>query len=225
MLKDREVDLAYTYEQYLLGNNKISKHVYFEAGKDKSEEIALIMLRYSVENLLKWTPRQMAENFGPEVIKKMKLQNIIDKIEIPSELDPKKDYFYYAHLLYPDKIPYNEKRAILNAFQNLFRLDENGEPIAKKLKKGFLEGVAGEYRLKICLQYILENEGFSTIKEMYETFSKPAGNKLLRKYKLEVPARFHFASALDFLHESLPESQKSNFYYTYFKYRNKVKKK
>ena len=176
MVKDIERDIVYTYEQHLLGNLKLTRNDFFERGQEKAEEIALIIIRFAVENLLKWSPQMMAEHFNGAVIKKMKLEKVVDKIAFPTELDQNKDYFYYAHLLYPNVVDYNDKKAIIKAFDN--SLKEGGG----KIKKGFLEGAQGTYRMKICLQHVLAKEGFTSIEEIYRTFAKPAGNTLIKKY-------------------------------------------
>ncbi len=220
------VSAIYNYDQILLGNEtRFSAH-FFEGssphGANNTKDTALSVLKYAVEDLLRWTPKMMAEYFDGEVIKKMKLQRIIEALykTVPPQLDKKRDYYWYAHLLYPDEIVIKDEDMTLKTYHDLLENKIN------KLTKGFLEGDDGEDRIRMCLLYYLgQYYPVTSIRVLYEKFAME-GNKILDAAKLAGARRNHFDHPIDFLHASLPSSQKDDFLYHYykFKYYNQLSK-
>lgn len=80
---------------------------YFKSVKDK-HQMVLIVFRYAIENILKWSPEDTRDNMNGEIIKSMKLDSLYRFMEFPDELSKTKDYFYIAHLLYPTRIKYDK---------------------------------------------------------------------------------------------------------------------
>ena len=212
------VSAIYNYDQILCGNEtRFSGHFFEDKsvhGNNNTKETALSVLRYAIEDLLRWTPRVMVDYFDGEVINTMKLGRVIEALykTVPVQLDKKKDYYWYAHLLYPDEIVINDEDLTIKTYRDLL----NGK--INKFTKGFLEGDEGEDRIRLCLLYYLSQYfPVSSIRELYARFATD-GNKILKTAKLDGARRAHFEHPLDFLHSCLPSHQKDEFYYHYYKF-------
>lgn len=89
-----------------------------------------------------------------------------------------------------------------------------------KFPKEYLNETEGHVRAGICLQYaIKEFFSFKDIVDLYVLFAdkKEALNRL-DEYKLSSACTDLYASPLDFLHHSLPVSQKDDLLYSYLRY-------
>ena len=224
-MKDLNVSALYDYDQYLLGNRPRLCSVFFEEGSPYSpstpKDSALDILRYAVEDLLRWTPKMMVEMFNGQVIKDMKLETVISTLnrEFPVQLDKKKDYYWYAHLLYPEQIPLTDDYLTIKAYKDVLNgKDKQDSKASKRLPKGFLEGDEGEGRIRLCLQYYLNSLGVNSIRGLYYDFAV-RGNKILTQAGLNQARRQHYELPIDFLHVALPEAQRDEFYYHFYKFK------
>ncbi len=213
------VSAIYNYDQTLLGREKSMMQFFFHEnlyGADGVRENALAVLRYAVEDLLRWTPKMMVDQFNGEIIRKMKLEKVILALnrDFPVQLNKKKDYFYYAHMLYPDIIRVSDEYLTIKTYKDLLA----GK--IQRLQKGFLEGDEGEGRIRLCLNYQLNLSVPTSIRGLYYDFANTQrANKILSDWKLNTARRAHYKHPIDFLHESLPEDQRDEFLYRYYKFR------
>lgn len=213
------VSAIYNYDEILIGNEtRFSGHFFEEKtahGNNSARETALSVLRYAIEDLLRWTPRMMVECFNWDVVKTMKLTRIMEALykTVPVQLDKKRDCYWYAHLLYPDEVIIRDEDLTIKTYRDL--LDDK----LNKFPKGFLEGDGGEDRIRLCLLYYLgQYFPVRSIEELYQRFAQE-GNKILKVAKLDGARRAHFDHPLDFLHSCLPDSQKDEFLYHYYRFR------
>ena len=205
--------LFYEYEQILTGKKNSFASTYFPYNADQNERLALEIFKYAIEKYLNWTPDETRLFLNAEIIKQMKLDSITRFLRFPPELDPKKDYFYIAHLMYPNIIRYNSKELILNVYKKVL----NGTLC--KFPKEYMSGTRGLMCAGICFQYMLEQYfQFSCIEELYSYFASLEGWKALKKYRLSSVCNLMFDSPLDYLNESLNEKQRNEFLYRYYKF-------
>jgi len=201
------------YDQILIGKKKSFAPTYFPFNDEQNEKLALDVFKYAVENYLEWTPEETKMYLNADIIKQMKLNFVTRFIRFPAELDPKKDFFYIAHLMYPDKIKYNTKELILNVYKKVL------DGTLCKFPKEYKEGARGFMCAGVCFQYMLEQYfQFSGIEELYEYFASSNGMKALKQYRLASMCSEMFESPLDYLHESLPNRQKNEFLYRRYKF-------
>ena len=138
----------------------------------------------------------------------MKLDKLLNKIRFPDELDPKIDLIYIVSLLYPDRIIVNEKDRILNVYKKVL----SGKMM--RLPKSFTAEPSGLLNACICLQYVLEqNYIFNSVEELYALFITPDAPKILKQYRLNNVQKDLFPFPIDYLHECLPDEQKSELLY------------
>ena len=210
---EREV-LLHEYEQVLLGNKTAVSSYYFKFGENPAETYALMIIKFAVESYLGWDPFTFRDFYSKEISEQLKLEPLMKYIEYPPELDKTVDYFYLSAMIYPEVISFSPDTLILKTYKNIL------EGKLKKFPKEYLAGSRGMMRAGICLQYMLNNFlSFSTTKDIYEFFSKPEGLKKLKEYRLAPICAEMFDYPIDYLHESLPEDQKDEFYYHYYKFR------
>lgn len=193
---------------------------YFCYNQQNNHKLALDLFRYVVEEVLSWTPDDVFNKIDINIIKDYHLLVPFKYLIFPEELNKRKDCFYIAHLLYPDTIPYSTRDFVVVSYQKVLS-KENG-----KFSKSFYLGVEGELRACICLQYLLQNYlSFHSIEEMYYYFSKPAAMSTLRHFRLANACQEFFDTPLDFLHNSLPRSQKNELYYQFYRFDASLREK
>lgn len=93
-----------------------------------------------------------------------------------------------------------------------------------KFPKEYMDGNDGLIKSCVCFQFMLKEFFiFHSVKEMYEHFASPKGITDLRVYRLYPLSITFFDTPIDYLHESLPSSQKNEFYYHYYKFQKLFK--
>lgn len=207
-MKDKS--LLYEYDEILLGNKNSFSNYLFGGTEESKERLALQVFRCAIENYLRWTPAQARDYLNEKIIEKMKLDTVIKHIRLPVELDPSRDYFYIAHLLYPEKVRFDRQELVIRTYQDVL----DGKLI--KYPKEYLSDTNGYVRSRICLQYMISQYvQVGSIKELYELFATVKGKKLLEKYRLLNICNDAFGHPLDYLHESLPTNLKDELEYKY----------
>lgn len=203
------------YDRIYMGKIKKYSTEYFEFSPAVNENLALSVFKYAIERYLKWTPMQAYSMFNYALAKKMKLHPLILHIIFPAELSPTKDLWYIIHKIYPAVIKLDERTLITDMYSRIL----SGE--LRKFPNDYFFDIKGSIRAGVCLQYILEHYIlYNSIEEMYYSFS--CTNKIrlvLSKYKLGNVYTLFFDTPLDYLHYSLPDSQRSDFLYQYYKFK------
>lgn len=207
---------CYIYDRVLLNEKATLGKELFETTMNNrkeynpaDEERALKIIRYAFEYYMEWTPEQIRVNIDEDILKKLKLDGIIQqRIRFPVELEPMDNLQYLVCRMYPDRYTYNRRQTIITYYDRVL----SGE--IKRFKKGFFTEEGGKYRAGICLQRMLQMTGqFRSVQEMYDLFSGTDGRKVLTRYKLGSAARDLYEFPLDFLHYSLPEGNRDYLYY------------
>ena len=210
---DKQV-LLYEYEQILLGNKLGFPPYYFKYGDDTCQNYALYIIKFAVENYLKWDPWDFKNHYTQEISIQMKLEPLMKYIEFPPELDKTKDYYYLSALIYPNIIKIDIKELVLKTYKDVL------EGRLCKFPKEYLSGTKGMMRASICLQYMLsQNYTFSSIREIYKFFSEPAGARALKQYRLSNICNEIYEHPIDYIHESLPRSQQDEYWYHFYRFK------
>jgi len=205
--------ILFEYELILLGKKNFFSPYFFSFGNDYNERMALDVFQYAIEVYLRWSPEETATYLTIDIIKLMKLDSILKYIRFPAELIPERDLFYIAHLLYPKKVPFNEKELILRTYKEVL----SGQ--LYKFPKEYLSDSLGMIRACICFQYMVSQYlSFKSIDDMYNHFCTSKGTKDLKKYRLYAICTDMFEFPLDFLHEALSVRQKNEFLYHYHRF-------
>ena len=211
----KELELIMEYENRLLGKNSALSKLLNERKYDEkvADKKARFILKFVFEHFFHWTPSEAAQYFDKEVIDKMQLNDVVNKIIFPSEMDRDKDFYFYSWSVYPQSESATFRERTMKAYK------ERLSGVREKLPKEFFGDAKGDLRAIICLNQILaEEKGYSDIKEYYEFMASSAGNSFLSKVKLKDVCRNIFGNPVNYLHQSLSKEQQNEFYYQYYTY-------
>lgn len=210
-----ENDIFYEYEMILIGKKNLFSNFFFMNNDTKNEENALRVFKFAIEFYLGWSPQDAVAHLNYKVIDLMKLTQLLKYIKFPPELD-ERDYIYIIlGKLYPNIVKLNNKEITLKVYKRVLEKD------LYKFPKDYLSGdEESRNRAIICFQYMLSQyTSFNNVKDMYSYFASSNGPKLLKKYRLNIACISMFEHPLDFLHESLPDDVKSEFWYRFYKFK------
>lgn len=105
------------YESTLINDVPFNRY-YLKMCEDKNA-MTITIFKYAIEELLKWTPEILRDNLNAEIIKSMKLDSIYRFLDFPFELSKSRDYFYVAHILYPERIRYDKTHYVFRRTKEL----------------------------------------------------------------------------------------------------------
>jgi hypothetical protein len=211
-------DLLYEYQLLLLGRIPSIQPDLFDGEARQKERAALDIVRYAVENLLRWSPKEMAAKFNDEVITRLKLTKIVSYITFPPEADKKRDYFVYAHKLYPHIIPMNLYTLTILTYNNVH------EKHLVKFPKGFFDDNLGRTRALLCMNHALSSDRtVRTKQELYKMFTETTGMQFIQRHRLDLARRLSWETPLDFMHESLAPNDRDEMWYHYYKLKMKMR--
>jgi len=200
------------YEEALMNNRKGVPVAYFQSTKEQNERKALVVFKYAIEYILGYDPIAARDKLDYETLEKLKLAELLNYINFPPEIDPKKDIFYIAWRLYPFTVNLTEREKVIRVYKQL--LDGS----RKTYPHNFFSGYSGKTRAKLCLQYLIEQKiNPSSVDELYNMFASPNGNKILVSNKLKIYTRY--GTPLEFLHDSLPKGDKNNALYHFYQFK------
>lgn len=213
-------ELIYEYEAVLTGKCKTFSNYYFCYSDEKNEVEALKVFRYAFDTYLRWAPDQLYHNLTYDIVASLRLTSLLKYIIYPPEADRSVDVYPIVSKLYPGRF----KETMSDVVRRVYARVLSGE--REKFPKDFFAGNEGRNRALLCLQYAMNQmTPFTSVQEIYKSFTAAAGSALLREWKLYAVSSKLFETPLDYLHEALPTVYKSEFWYHYYKFTVKVKRK
>lgn len=163
-------------------------------------------------------------------------------------LNEEPDFTYLAVKIYPDQVTYSFRENVIDIYRRILsnqwgpanqgdskelrelkkelsidpyyrKTKERGNSIYK-FPKNYMAGSIGMMRACICLQYMITTFfSFHSIAEMYDFFAdEEKAVAALKKYRLLSVYKDMFDSTLEFLHTVLPDNQKNELLYSYYKF-------
>lgn len=201
------------YDDILIGKRNGFSDTFFSIDKELDMKHALLVIRYAFETYLKLPPEVLEKKVDKVLMEEMHLLPLMKFIQYPVEYDKEKDYYYLISLLYPARK--------MNIFDKTIHTYESIlANTSVKFPKDYFSGRDGHIRAAFCLQYMINHYvAFHSLNDLYHIFASEACYKYLRKYKLMNICRDYFPSPVDYLHFSLPPSQKNSFLYHYYKFK------
>ena len=206
-MNENERNAILEYEQILQGKSSRTKlsTTYFRAdSNEQNHKTAVHILRYIFTKIYKWTPLDVMNKASKQMISDLKITIPYSKLIFPKEMNPKRDYFYLAKILFPEEI-----KSFGKYDRVLYLYNQVRQRKAQFPEGYFSEPGQGEYRAGICLhQAITDSQQFRNEDELYEFFSDESkAHAFLKKYKLDNVCRLTFRTPLDYLYAALPDGQ------------------
>ena len=239
------------YEQFILGNKRFSlkgpydvvtvrpeeekdirdelDSIRIEQKKKKSaetiarvkEEDALAVIRYAVRHILRWEPQDAAEHLTPNIISKLKLNDVIKYVSYPPDVSRSEDIKagcpWLISRAFPNDVKYDMQAQLLKVYEKV----KKGE---QQFPRYMFRGAGWDRKLAFLLNnYLSTNIPTGSVEDLYKLFAIPTeGNKILRKACLFYAYRDFYDSPLAYLHSALGNSG-DDFYYNYYSYCEEVR--
>ena len=211
-----EKGLIYEYDELMIGNRHSISPDFFIYSENANEALALGIMQYAFETYLRWDPIDIRDRIDLRLLRLLKLDQLLKYIRFSEELDPRVDYFYIVWKIYPYTVNYTYEERVFRVYRNVLE----GE--MSRFPKEYFSGTEGEYRAKLCFRYMLENVvHFTSVNEMYRFFTMRSSIETLQRAKLRIVCRDLFGSPLEYLHASLPDSQRNEMFYNREQFRKK----
>lgn len=217
-MNENERNAILEYEQILQGKSTRTKlsTTYFRQSDLQNHKTAVHILKYIFTNIYHWTPLDVMNKASKQMLSDLKITIPYNKLIFPPEMNPKRDYFYMAKILFPEEIhSFGEYDRVMYLY---------GQVLKKKAQfpEGyFSEAYMGEYRAGICLHYAIQQaqnvQNFKDEEALYKLFADDdKAYAFLKKYKLDKISKIAFETPLDYLYVALPKGQDEPLlYYTY----------
>lgn len=195
------------YDEVLIGKKKTYSAALMS--KQHGTELCAALLKLIFAEYLNWTPYQIRDCLTLEIIKRMCLAPLINKIPCPQEVLRDKELYFVAGYLYPYTVKRDphDPRLVIKIYHDLL----NGN-IQKFPKEFFAASEEGRLRARILFRVMVKeflSGYFGSYADMYHFFASSQGMRTIEKYKLKRAMQTWFSSPLEYLHESLRVSERT----------------
>lgn len=209
--------ILYEYTKVLTGEMAGFSSATLGRKSPKSQKNAMIICRLAFEIFLRWTPEDVAGRLTKTILDELKLTDVLPYLELPADYFTSGDYTLLAAAIYPGKLSVSENTLVINTYKMVLLGKDDGG--LYRFPKKYFDGNIGMKRAAICFRYMMStNTFFHSTKEMYEFFASPAGSHLINSQGLKLVLRDIYHSPVRFLHESLPEEERDNYWYHYYEF-------
>ena len=214
--------LLVEYDDLLIGKEEDVDYSNFYGGEanDTNQKIALMIIRYVIEELLQWSREDAVKKFDNYIVDTMKLTKLIKYIDYPPEV-PFGNTRYILSLLYPKEVKLNQQILCEETYQDV--LDGKN----KQFPRDYFSGGVGFQRFCHCLKYLIERyKPFSSVEEIYTFFQSPMGSKFLNLYRLQTPIyqfNIDIFKAIRYITRNNPDGELYYTYYSFIKQYSQVK--
>ncbi len=200
------------YEYILLGKKDNFSMFFFTGDPCQKEAMSLVVLKYAFNDLLGWDFETLRDNVTADLLRRLKVDTLVKFVSFPPELDRRKDLFYLAYKLHPER-KYPRRELLLRAYTNVM------EGKAMKFPKDFFLGGDGILAACVALQYVLDKEKpLATNEELYRFFTEPGLTTFLRKHRLMTACQTLFDDPLEYLDCTLSPQQKDPLLLNYYRF-------
>lgn len=196
------------YERYFIGQDVQPKNWLAMESPEMEERNALDIIRYAIEHLLEWDAETARHYFNYEYVKKLKLEPVYKRVQIPQELDPIAGAWWIVFKLYPRHYSYYDVNRKL--WLDLFDRVRNREC---QWPRDYFADTSGTVKLAVYLNQLLyELPEFHNLEEMYQFSASTKFMKMLRANRLDQICNNTFETPVDYLDASLPASMRNPMY-------------
>lgn len=193
------------YDDMIIGKKKTFSAALMS--KENGPTLCASLLRLIFDKYLGWTPTQIRDLLTPEVVERMCLSSLINRIPSPPEILRDSELYFVAWYLYPETRNSTDAELISKVYQDLV----TGK--IQKFPKNYFEDNIGHSRAKYLFVIMLQeyyNGVFESVEDMYRFFASDDGKRAVEEHKLKTPMMEWYGNALDYFHDSIPSSMKSS---------------
>lgn len=200
------LEIAMEYEQILLGKRK--KYSSRFKGENLTQTDIREFADYVFREILGWDPFMVRDFFNEDIMNKLHLTTIFKNIKYPQGVS-EKDSYYIAYFTYPEIFKATSKEIIIRTYESHLR--------KKQMRNyaGFFVGADGEVNAKVIMQHVIEYYLVPTSMEsMYSFFTGSEElDSFMETYCLKTPMKAFYETPLEYMHNSLDDSQKNELLY------------
>lgn len=191
-----------TYDKVRSGEYKnFSPH--FFSGYDRQKKI-VVLIRYYLEDILKMTPEEALENLTLSMLERDKLTILLRHVKNEKPDEYKRDPEYLKHLIYiayPTIPKPRDHGLVIECYKEVL----SGK--RKTFPKNYFKSADGEYRAKICFEYLWKDVLKIRKEEIPKKFlqSNGQGLDILQEYKLKILTQMIYYSVSDMIQNMYPD--------------------
>ena len=207
----------YEYEQLLMGQ-RTRFEVSFKGTPEENRAEVGNVWRYAVEHLLRWSPEVALRNLDSDTVKALYLDKTLEVDGIGYDLKKSyiKDYRFILQYAFPESIKYDLRAETIAEYEHVAGLGKwKNDYNEYKYAKRFFSGNNGILRAGILMRHVCNLYlGDMSKKDKYIFFANySSACKWLDEKCLKTPLTSIYSSPLEYFHDSLPLSEKSEILY------------
>ncbi len=194
----RKTDLCYLYDSVYSGN---SSSILNEVGRGAlSNNDIGFLCRYACGYYLHWGAEETIRKLSRPVLRMMKLDNLVEEMEPPSEISPPEKRIYLYYLMYPEYLGDYRKEFFVTAYYQSVLTGYR-----KEFPHCFLSGGYGaEQNARICLMYALQAfANCSTAGDSFQFMSSGRAVPFLKEAKLYYVMKRKYKSPIAYTNDAL----------------------
>lgn len=209
--------ILYEYTKVLTGESIGYSSSILGKKSSNNQRNAQIILKEAFRIFLRWEPEDVANRLTKEILEDLKLMDVLPFLGLPDDYFNSGDYTLLAAVLYPGQLAVGDTTLTINTYKMVLLGRDNGGMY--RFPKKYFDGNIGLHRAHVCMRYLLSNYTvFHSTQEMYEFFASPAGSQLINTHGLKLVLRDVFHSPVRFLHDSLYDEEKDDYWYHYYEF-------
>ena len=175
-------DLCYIYDCVWAGKYTDFKSFYEDTQPKMDDKDIVEICKYALTYYLKWDEDIIHDNLTDEVLKRMKLYNLVMRVyPFPTEISDDMKVKYLIGVMYPKYYSFDKNEST----QEVFRRLNEGE-LDKPPKGFFSNSEDGREHAKICFRYLVNNYYmFKGYEEIFRFFTSTEGKRFLNSHHLK----------------------------------------
>jgi len=193
-----KTDLCYLYDSVYSGS---SSSILSEAGRDllSNSDIGFLC-RYACGYYLRWNARETIQKMSRSVLRMIRLDNLVEEMELPPEISPPEKKIYLFSLMFPERLGEYRKEFFVTAYYQAVLTGHR-----KEFPRCFFSGGYGaEQNARICLMYALQVfAGCSTAGECLRFMSSRVAVQFLKEVKLYYVMKRKYKSPIAYTNDAL----------------------
>jgi len=193
-----KTDLCYLYDVAYSGR---SRSIAYQVNRNMlSNDDIGFLCRYACEYYLRWGPEEAMQKLSRSILRIMKLDNLVEEMELPPDISPPEKKIYLHSLMYPGHFgKYHKEPFVTAIYRSVLNGSRKGFP-----RYFFFGGYGAEQNARICLMYALQAfGGCHTTRDCRQLMSSRQAVPFLKKAKLHKVMEQRYGSPESYASDAL----------------------